>query len=63
MLRKREKELLEAVNQGLTTAEIAVKFYLRMDTVEIYRRNIILKMKAENIFDAVAKARQMGIIE
>jgi len=62
-LSKREKEVLELVAQGLTAREIAEALFVSTDTVETHRRNIIQKLGARNIAEAVAKAVRRGFIK
>ncbi|MDZ4846933.1 MAG: helix-turn-helix transcriptional regulator [Chitinophagales bacterium] len=62
MLTKREKEVLDLIMQGLTSTEIAALIFISLDTVETHRKNIIQKMNARNVVDAVVRALGMGFI-
>jgi len=61
-LTKREKEVLDLIMQGLTSTEIAALIFISLDTVETHRKNIIQKMNARNVVDAVVRALGMGFI-
>ncbi|MCG3164642.1 MAG: Oxygen regulatory protein NreC [Bacteroidia bacterium] len=62
-LTKRELEILDLVAQGYTSQEISDKIFISYDTAETHRRNIIKKLKAENVANAVAIAIRAGIIK
>ena len=59
-LTKRERQVLEIVAQGMTTAEIAVKLFVSAETVESHRKNITKKLKAKNMVNAAVKAMRKG---
>ena len=62
-LTRRELEVLEKVILGLTTQEIAERLFVSINTIETHRKNILQKLKATNIVDAVVKAMRIGLIE
>ena len=43
-----EKELLKHIVNGLTNNEIAEKMFLGVETVNSYRKNLLLKLGAKN---------------
>lgn len=47
-LTKREKEVLAHIAEGLTTAEIAGKLFISIDTVESHRKNLHAKLNVKN---------------
>jgi len=59
----KELEILEYVANGYTTAEIAEKCGISVNTVEFHRKNLVLKLEAENAPHLVAKAIYYKIIE
>lgn len=59
---KREIEVLQAVAEGLCTHEIAGRLQITENTVETFRRRLILKFNAKNAIDMVVKAMAQGWI-
>ena len=59
----RELETLNFVSYGLTSPEIAEQLNLSRETIETHRKNIIRKLKASNIVEAVAYSIRHKIIE
>lgn len=47
-LTPREKELLKLIVEGNTNIEIADKMYLGVETINSYRKNLLLKLNAKN---------------
>ncbi|SFP93543.1 response regulator [Parafilimonas terrae] len=45
---RREKEILQCIAQGLTTAQIAEKLFISPLTVETHRRNLMQKFEVNN---------------
>ena len=62
-LSNREIEILELVAQGNTSKEICDTLFISLNTVETHRKNIIEKLKAENIANAIAIAIRKGMIK
>ena len=61
-LSERELEILQKIAEGLTNPEIANRLYLSLNTVKVHTRNIYSKLDVHNRTQAVAKARDMGIL-
>ncbi|MDM1396861.1 response regulator [Myroides odoratimimus] len=61
-LTKREQQVLHAVSNGLTSAEIADKLFISVITVETHRRNLLQKFKAKNMFELVKIATENKLI-
>lgn len=62
-LSRREREVLQALAQGLTREEIALKQYISVNTVKAAIRNIYIKLNANNRAEAVSMAIALGYIE
>lgn len=61
-LTAREKEILLALSQGTSYKSIADQYYISLDTVRSHIKNIYQKMQVHKQLEAVAKARNEGII-
>lgn len=61
-LTPREKEILQLISEGLTSAEISSRLFLSLHTVINYRDNILLKLDVKNTALLIAKAMRMGLI-
>lgn len=61
-LTKREKQVLQAVSNGHTSAEIADMLFISVITVETHRRNLLQKFKAKNMFELVKIATENKLI-
>jgi len=61
-LSEREIEVLQLLAQGLTNREIAAALYLSLNTVKVHTRNIYGKLAVRNRTQAVARARELGIL-
>ena len=61
-LSERELEVLQYIAEGLTNREIADRLYLSLYTVKAHARSIYDKLEANNRTQAVAKARELGIL-
>jgi DNA-binding NarL/FixJ family response regulator len=61
-LSKRERQVLEALAQGSTTAEIGRQLFISDNTVKTHVRHILEKLDASNRTEAVRKALQAGLI-
>ena len=59
----REYEVLQLVSEGYTTAEIADRLILSPRTVEMHRRNLMLKLGLRNQLDVFRYAVQHGIVQ
>jgi two-component system response regulator FixJ len=62
-LTPREREVLEAMANGEQSKVIAWKLGLSTRTVEMHRSNILAKLHARNASQAVAIARELGLID
>jgi LuxR family maltose regulon positive regulatory protein len=61
-LSARELEVLQLLAEGYTNREIAERLYISLSTVKGHISNIIGKLLARNRTEAVARARQLGIL-
>lgn len=57
---RRELEVLRNVAKGFCTHEIAKKLGIKENTVETFRKRLILKLNAKNAIDMVVKAIAKG---
>lgn len=62
-LTKREREVLALIAEGLTNGKIAQRLHVSVHTVKAHTYNIYGKLGAGNRTEAVAKARQFGVLE
>lgn len=62
ILTRREGEILRLLAEQRTDREIAAQLYLSLRTVNWHVRSIIAKLGADSRRDAVAKAREYGVI-
>lgn len=62
-LTKREREILQALSQGMTREEISVEYYISINTVKSTIRSIYNKLDANNRAEAVSIAIAHGFIE
>ena len=61
-LSERELEVLTLVAQGLSNTEISEKLFLSLSTVKGHNLRIFNKLQAKSRTDAVARARELGLI-
>lgn len=61
-LTDRELDVLRLIAQGLSNGEISAKRHLALSTVKGYNQKIFDKLQAENRTEAVAKARELGLL-
>ncbi len=61
-LSERELEVLTLIAEGLTNREIAHRLYLSPNTVKVHSRNIYGKLDSHSRTQAVARARDLGIL-
>ncbi|MBK7336241.1 MAG: response regulator transcription factor [Saprospirales bacterium] len=62
ILTQREKELLQLLAEGKTSEVIASELFISVNTVDTHRKNIISKLGAKNITDAVRIAISRGLL-
>lgn len=61
-LTNREREVLLFIREGLLSKEIACKLNISIHTVNNHRKNILEKLNADHVMEAVNTARRLGII-
>lgn len=61
-LSDRELEVLRLVAEGLSNREIAERLYLALSTVKGHNRVIYGKLNVQRRTEAVARARELGIL-
>ncbi|MBN1370654.1 MAG: hypothetical protein JW987_01745 [Anaerolineaceae bacterium] len=62
ILSPRELEILQLVAQGLSNTEISQRLYLALSTVKGHNLRIFAKLQAQNRTEAVARARELGLL-
>jgi DNA-binding NarL/FixJ family response regulator len=61
-LTAREMEVLRHLDHLLPTEEIAAEMYISVNTVKTHVRAILRKLSAERRYDAVRRAREIGLL-
>lgn len=61
-LTKREKEVLNMVNEGMLSKEISDKLFISIHTVNRHRQNILEKMHVYNLSEAIHYAQKLGLL-
>ena len=61
-LTDRELEILRLIAEGHSNAEISKQLYLALSTVKGHNLRIFNKLQAQNRTEAVARARELGLI-
>ncbi|MFS0556540.1 LuxR C-terminal-related transcriptional regulator [Brevibacillus sp. 179-C9.3 HS] len=61
-LSERELEILQLIEKGLSNREIAQQLFLAISTVKGHNRNIFDKLQVQRRTEAVARARQLGLL-
>ena len=61
-LSPRELEVLRLIAQGLSNREISTRLFRALDTVKGHNRNIFGKLQVQNRTEAVARARELGLL-
>ena len=61
-LSERELEVLQHIAEGRTDRVIADRLYLSLHTVKVHARNIYSKLGVNNRTQAVARARELGLL-
>jgi LuxR family maltose regulon positive regulatory protein len=61
-LSHRELEVLQLIAQGLSNQEIGERLFLALDTVKGHNRKIFDKFQVERRTEAVARARELGLL-
>ncbi len=62
-LTPREMEILQLIQQGLLSKEIARRLTISVNTVNIHRQNILHKMQVDNSLEAVNYARSLRLLK
>jgi len=61
-LTTREKEILTSLSEGTSYKKMAAQYFISLDTVRSHIKNIYNKMQVHNQLEAVARARNEGIV-
>jgi LuxR family maltose regulon positive regulatory protein len=61
-LSPRELEVLELIAQGLSNREICERLFLALSTVKGHNRNLYGKLQVQSRTQAVARARELGLL-
>jgi LuxR family maltose regulon positive regulatory protein len=61
-LSERELEVLRLIAQGFSNREIGERLFLALNTVKGYNRRIFGKLEVQRRTEAVARARELGIL-
>jgi DNA-binding NarL/FixJ family response regulator len=61
-LTKREKEVLEQLQKGLSSKEIAEKLFISEKTVESYRSSLLMKFQVKNVASLVRESILKGYV-
>jgi LuxR family maltose regulon positive regulatory protein len=61
-LSQRELEVLHLIAQGLSNREIGERLFIALDTVKGHNRRIYGKLRVQRRTEAVARARELGLI-
>ena len=61
-LSHRELEVLQLIAQGLSNREISERLFLALNTVKGHNRNIYGKLQVQRRTEAVARARELGLV-
>lgn len=56
----REKEILEMLEKGMSTKEIANTLLISFHTVESHRKNLRIKFEAKNSSELIMKVRGLS---
>jgi LuxR family maltose regulon positive regulatory protein len=61
-LSQRELEVLQLIAQGLSNREISERLFLALDTVKGHNRKIFGKLDVQRRTEAIARARELGLL-
>jgi LuxR family maltose regulon positive regulatory protein len=61
-LSERELEILRLIAQGLSNQEIGERLFLALDTIKGHNRRIYDKLQVQRRTEAVARARELGLL-
>jgi LuxR family maltose regulon positive regulatory protein len=61
-LSQRELEVLQLIAQGLSNREIGERLFLALDTIKGHNRRIYDKLQVQSRTEAIARARELGLL-
>jgi LuxR family maltose regulon positive regulatory protein len=61
-LSQRELEVLQLIARGLSNSEIGERLFLALDTVKGHNRKIFDKLQVQRRTEAIARARELGLL-
>ena len=61
-LSDRELEVLQLISDGLSNREIGERLFLALSTVKGHNRNIYGKLQVQSRTQAIARARELGLL-
>lgn len=61
-LSKREYQILQLINDGLSNQQIADKLFLSENTIKKHISNLFIKLDVERRTEAIKKAKELNII-
>jgi len=61
-LSQRELKVLQLIAQGLSNREISARLFIALSTVKGHNRNIFGKLQVQRRTEAVARARELGLL-
>jgi LuxR family maltose regulon positive regulatory protein len=61
-LSQRELKILQLITQGLSNREIGERLFLALSTIKGHNRNIFNKLQVQSRTEAVARARELGLL-
>jgi len=61
-LSQRELEILQLIAQGLSNREIGERLFLALDTIKGHNRKIFGKLQVQSRTEAIARARELGLL-
>ena len=59
----RETEILQLIERGLPSKEIASGLSVSIHTVNIHRQNLLRKLNAQNVAELIRAGRQAGLLD
>ena len=62
-LTEREKEVFRLLASGRTNREIAADLFVTVGTIKAHTSNIYAKLQARNRAEALARARELGLLD
>ncbi|MFP9113277.1 LuxR C-terminal-related transcriptional regulator [Flavobacterium sp. RHBU_3] len=60
MFTKREKEVLAALAEGLSSIAVAERLHISRHTVDVHRKSLLRKAEVHSTFDLIQKAQKNG---